>query len=91
MVKDEVKYCARADIKIRVIEKAMLHVLFIEFTVDLCSGSLYMTMKSTRRRREKKLLPRLQRLLNDSKLETEYQPRLKEANNAFNPMENRHS
>ncbi len=78
MVKDEVKHAAGANIKIWVIEKVMLHVLFIEFTVDLGSGTLYMAMRSSRRHRNKKIsVPRRQHPLCDSELETECQPRLK--------------
>lgn len=54
MVKDEVKHAAGANIKIWVIEKVMLHVLFIEFTVDLGSGTLYMATRSSGRHRNKK-------------------------------------
>ena len=37
--------------KIRVIEDFMLHVFFIEFTVDLSSGSLYMAGRHEAKRK----------------------------------------
>ena len=36
--------------KIRVIEESMLHVSFIEFTVDLGSGTLYMAGHEVKRK-----------------------------------------
>ncbi len=50
MVKDEVEHAARANMKIRVIEKFMLHVSFIEFTVDLGSRTLYMAGHEVKRK-----------------------------------------
>jgi len=50
LVKDEVEHAARANMKIRVLEKFMLHVSFIEFTVDLGSGTLYMAGHEVKRK-----------------------------------------
>lgn len=74
MVKDEVEHAARANMKIGVIEKFMLHVSFIEFTVDLGSGTLYMAgheAKGKTSENKKKITPRQQHPWSDSGLETE--------------------
>lgn len=77
MVKDEVEHAARANMKIRVIEEFMLHVCFIEFTINLGSGTLYMAGHEIERRAsEQKTIPRQQHPLSDSGLETECRPHL---------------
>ena len=41
MIKDEIKHATSANVEVRIIEKSMLHVLFVNFTVNLGPGSLY--------------------------------------------------
>lgn len=64
--------------KIRVIEKFTLHVSFIEFTVNLGSGTLYMAGHEIERKTsEQKTIPRQQHPLSDSGLEIECRPHLR--------------
>ena len=70
--------------KVRVIENLMLHVSFIEFTVNLSSGSLYMAGRHEAKRKtseQKKTIPRQQHLLSDSGLEIECRPHLRKSDN----------
>jgi hypothetical protein len=44
MIEDEIKHATSANVEVRIIEKEILHVFFIEFTVYLGSGTLYRVM-----------------------------------------------
>ncbi len=51
MIKDEIKHATSANVEVRIIEKSMLHVLFVNFTVNLSPGSLFRVVNQMKRDR----------------------------------------
>jgi len=75
MVKDKVKNTSGANIEVWIVEKGVLHVLLIEFTVYLGPGPLHEAVRFVKST-EAEDIPRQQRPLSGSRSETGYQRHL---------------